>query len=56
MCERLVEVNYQMLSFDVALVFHLVDNSGYFCVVLAVAGVLFMPLNCLYCENFVFSG
>lgn len=49
-----VEVTYRFLSSDIAVVFHLVGSRAYFCIVLAVAGVLFMPANCLYCADVVF--
>jgi len=47
-----VEVHYRFLSSDIAIVFHLVGSRVYFCIVLAVADRLFMPVNCLYCADF----
>lgn len=51
-----VEAHYFVLSSDMAVVFHLVGNHAHFCIVLLVSDVLFMPQNCLYCEDFVFFG
>jgi len=47
-----VEVHYRFLSSDVAIVYHMFGGRAYFCVVLVIAGVLFMPVNCLYCADF----
>lgn len=50
----LVEVDYRMLTSDVAVVFHLEGKHVCFCIVLLVLGVLVMPLNSLYCTDVVF--
>lgn len=48
-----IEARYGMLSSDVAVVFHLDGRHVCFCIVLVVADILFMPLNCLYCADVV---
>lgn len=50
-----VEVVYQFLSSDIAIVFNLVGNHVCFCVVLVVSDRLFMPVNRLYCADYVFQ-
>jgi len=47
-----VEATYYFLSPDIAIVFDFNGNYVRFCIVLAVADRLFMPVNCLYCADF----
>lgn len=47
-----VEADFYLLSSDIAIVFHRVDNRLCFCIVLLVSDVLFMPLNSLYCADY----
>lgn len=49
----LVEATYYILSSDIAVVFHLVGNHLCFCIVLFISDMLLMPLNCLYCADYV---
>lgn len=42
------EVHYFMLSSDVVVVYSSIGSRVYVTIVLAVAGKLFMPVNCLY--------
>ena len=52
----LVEATYYILSSDIAVVFHLVGNHVCFCIVLFISDILLMPLNCLYCADYVVLG
>jgi len=47
-----VEVAYQFLSSDIAIVFNLDGSRVRFCIVLVVSDRLFMPVNCLYCADY----